>query len=68
MVLIMIYARKSDIIEKNGNIYVLYWKTALDGKRWCRVKVYTHNGNHKRDYKYYFKTKKAAKTHILLCA
>ena len=27
----MIDARKSDIIEKNGNIYVLYWKTAQDG-------------------------------------
>lgn len=62
----MIDVRKSDIIEKNGNIYVLYWKTAPDGKTWCRVAVYSHNGCHKRDYRYYFKTKKAARIHILM--
>lgn len=64
----MVDVRKSDMIEKNGNIYVLYWQTALDGKTWCRVKVYSHHGTHKGQYRYYFKTKKAAKTHILLFA
>lgn len=61
----MIDVRKSDIVEKNGNIYVLYWQTALDGKTWCRVAVYSRNGCYNRNYGYYFKTKKAAKIHIL---
>ena len=56
--------RKSDVIEKNGKTYLLYWQTALDGKTWCRVKVI--HGKNTYQYKYYFKTKKAARTHILI--
>ena len=53
-----------DSITRNGLTYVLYWQTALDGKTWCRVKVF---GSYDRtwQYPYYFKTKKAARLHIL---
>lgn len=61
----MLAHRKSDIIEKDGITYVLYWQTALDGKTWCRVKVYD-NGK-KYQYRYYFETKKAARQHISIC-
>lgn len=57
--------RKSDIIELNGKTYFLYWDTALDGKTWCRVKVRDGRGQ-EYQYSHYFKTKKAARLHILI--
>lgn len=57
--------KKSDIIHKNGMEYILYWKTALDGKTFCRVKVHDPIRKTSYDYMYYFRTKKAAKIHIL---
>lgn len=59
--------RKSDVIEANGKTFVLYWKTALDGKMWCRIKVHDHTSEliESYTYRFYFKTKKAAREHIL---
>lgn len=58
--------RASDIIKHNGKTYTLYWQTALDGKTWCRVKVKDERGR-EHQYRHYFKTKKAARIHILAC-
>lgn len=59
--------RKNDTIELNGKTFVLYWQTALDGKRYCRIKVYDNTNSYIASYQYrfYFKTKKAARAHIL---
>ena len=56
--------RQSDIIHHNGEIYGLYWQTAMDGRTWCRVRVMDSRG---RVYQYprYFRTKKAARLDIL---
>lgn len=56
--------RKGDVLTIHGNTYRLYWKTALDGKTYCRVKVYPEHG-WPYQYRWYFKTKKAAQIHIL---
>ena len=57
--------RKSDIIKKGDLTFILYWQTALDGKTWCRVKVYDEKRGTKYQYQNYFKTKKSARAHIL---
>lgn len=55
-----------DYLQHGGKLYRLYWQTAMDGKTWCRVAV-TDDRGRKYQYPYYFKTKKAARIHILTC-
>ena len=56
--------RVADTITNGTLTYSIYWQTAMDGKRYCRVKVYDSQRGTTYQYGYYFKTKKAARLHI----
>lgn len=58
---------RSDVFSANSRVYSLFWQTALDGKTWCRVKVYEPKRNRRYMYGLYFRTKKAARINIALC-
>lgn len=55
---------RQDVISVNGRVYSLLWQTALDGKTWCRVKVYEPKRDRRYMYGLYFRTKKAARINI----
>lgn len=55
---------RQDVFAVNGRVYYLFWQTAMDGKTWCRVRVFDQKRNRRYMYGLYFKTKKAARIDI----